>query len=171
MYLQRYSSISNGLHLVILGWWSLLKIRPVKFRKRLIIWNFCRRERSRMKIKLPIVHNDWRKEKNKGNDDNSLPWKTEEEATTNQHHHHPTIVMKWNGSYLVQRQSITNKFNLIQVIRHIRHLCLSVQRMAMHKALVTWKNEPFSLFGRMVFWASMLRYRTTKLLYAIGAFQ
>ena len=43
--------------------------------------------------------------------------------------------------------------------------------MAMHKALVTWENEPFSLFGRMVFWASMLRYRTTKLLYAIGAFQ
>jgi len=37
MYAQRYSSISNGLHLVILGWWSLLEIRPVKFRKRLII--------------------------------------------------------------------------------------------------------------------------------------
>ena len=97
-------------------------------------------------MKLPIVHNDWRKETNKGNDDNSLPWKTEE-ATTNQHHHHPrTIVMKWNGSYLVPRQSITNKFKLIRVIRHIRHLCLSVQRMAMHKALVTWKIEPFSLY-------------------------
>ena len=41
-----------------------------------------------MNMKLPIVHNDWRKETNKGNDDNSLPWKTEE-ATTNQHHHPP----------------------------------------------------------------------------------
>jgi hypothetical protein len=43
--------------------------------------------------------------------------------------------------------------------------------MAKHEALVTWKIEPFSSFSRMVFGASMLRYRTAKLLYAIGASQ
>lgn len=28
------------MHLVILGWWSLLEIRHIKFRMRLMIWNF-----------------------------------------------------------------------------------------------------------------------------------
>jgi len=36
-----------------------------------------------MNMKLPNVHNDWRKETNKGNNDNSLPWKTEDD------HHQP----------------------------------------------------------------------------------
>ena len=101
-------------------------------------------------IRLINCNKDWRKETNKGNDDNSLPWKTEED------HHQPPpppppgftgLKSCGNGSYLVPRQSITNKFNVIQVIRHIRHLCLSVQRMAVHKALVTWKIEPFSLYS------------------------
>ena len=60
------------------------------------------------------------------------------------------LVVKWRA-HSVPRQPRTNELNLIQVIWHNSHLCLSVQWMAMHEACVTWIIEPFSFFSGTTF--------------------